>query len=296
MTPELSICIPTYNRRDLLARSLNAVLHQSSGLPIEICVSNNSSPDGTEELLRSLPVRYETRAQNIGIDRNILAAIRMARGRYVLPIGDDEVLLPGAVASIVAALRAQPDLLILNGGCVTTRASLEDAFVLLWDKMPLGGFVAPGGYANPLFADRYLGTYHAYSGAAWDFLLDRLQRTGRIAIVSMAEPLVEFHRVEKSWAAESGAIHFEEIPRWFDLLPAYYASASAIGRRIFRRRCSTTAQLIRFRAERQLTRSNVSGYFRAFGWAARLRAQAISRLPARAAVSLIRAARAAKPC
>jgi glycosyltransferase involved in cell wall biosynthesis len=311
MTPELSICIPTYNRCELLARSLDVALLQSSELPVEICISNNASSDDTEDLLRSLArihrrLRVENRAQNIGIDRNILAAVRMARGRHVLPIGDDEMFAPGAIASILAALRSQPDLMILNGryverGCFSgprlaenlqgrTITSLLDAFVLLWDKMPLGSFAAPRGYASPRFADRYLGTHHAYSGAVWDFLLAGFKYTGRVAIVCTREPLIEFHRVEKAWAADSGAIHFEQIPRWFDLLPEYYKAAAVVGRREFQGRCATAAQLIHFRAARQISRANVSVWFRTFGFWARLRAHAAALLPTRAAAAAVRLA------
>ncbi len=312
MNIELSICIPTRNRAELLARSLDIALRQSSGLPVEICVSNNNSSDGTAAVLVAQAaihpcLRYENRVQNIGIDRNILAALRMARGTYVLPIGDDERLAPGAVSAILEVLRSRPDLLILNGryfvdGCFSdarlernlrgrTLRRLNDAFVLLWDKMPLGGFVAPRGYAGPALADRYLGTHHAYSGAAWDFLLSRLRDIGQVAIVCMAEPLVEFHRVEKSWASDSGAIYFEQIPRWFDLLPKYYTTAAAIGRREFQGRCGRAVQLIHFRAARQISRANASAYFRNFGFCARLRAHAIALLPASVAAATIRLAR-----
>jgi glycosyltransferase involved in cell wall biosynthesis len=306
------ICIPTFNRSELLARSLAIALDQCAGLRVEICVSNNASSDATAELLESLALRhsclrFENRAQNIGIDRNILAAVRMAKGCYVLPIGDDEILAPEALTRILHVLRSEPDLLILNGRYVTkgvfsaprlpsscrgvTVTSLFQSFALFWDQMPLGGFVARRGYADPHFADRYLGTHHAYSGAAWDFLLDRFNLSGRVSVVSLPDLLIEFHRVEKAWAADSGAIHFEQIPRWFDLIPKHYSAAVSVARREFRRRCSDSAQLVHFRAEGQISLANVGSYFRQFGFFARLRAYAAALLPADAAAAAVHAAR-----
>ena len=233
MNIELSICIPTYNRAKILEESLRLLLPQCVDRPVEVCISNNASTDGTAALLESYPAVFrETRERNIGIDRNILAALRMARGRYVLPIGDDETIGAHGVDSILSALRSKPDLLMLNGWHRAkahlpprlqgkTITDLREAFQSLWDKMPLGGFVIPRAYAEPEYTDRYLGTHHAYSGAVWDYLLDQES----IRIECMAHPVVEFREVPKTWSADAEAILQEEIPRWFGLIPAYYADA-----------------------------------------------------------------------
>jgi glycosyltransferase involved in cell wall biosynthesis len=237
-TPVLSICIPTYNRARILEESLRTLLPQCAGGPVEICVSNNASTDDTASLEASYPgLRWQTRAQNVGIDRNILATLRMARGRYVLPIGDDEMLVTSGVDSILAALRTEPDLLMLNGwrkGRSHLPRSLQgrsitdlrEAFRLLWDKMPLGSFVIAREYAKPRYSDRYLGTHHAYSGAVWDYLLRRPQ----VRIDCMSCPVVEFRDVAKSWAADAEVILREEIPKWFELIPSYYRDAVAHAR------------------------------------------------------------------
>ncbi|HWE53417.1 MAG TPA: glycosyltransferase [Bryobacteraceae bacterium] len=233
MNIELSICIPTYNRSKILAESLDLLLPQCVGRPVEVCVSNNASTDGTAAFLAAHPeVRCQTNPWNIGIDRNILAALRMARGRYVLPIGDDEMIAARGVDSILAALRTEPAMLMLNGwrrGQPHLPASLQgrsitdlrEAFRLLWDKMPLGGFAIRREYAEPEYADRYLGTHHAYSGAAWDYLLAQPQAR----VECMSHPVIEFREVAKAWAAQADTIRLQEIPLWFGTIPAYYAEA-----------------------------------------------------------------------
>lgn len=219
---ELSICIPTRNRAHLLDVSLKTLLPQCSGRPVEVCVSDNASTDGTAALLAGSPaVRFETREQDVGIDRNIIAALRMARGRYVLPIGDDETFHADGIDCILSALRDAPDMLMLKGRCKKPVTDLREAFRLFWDQMPLGGFAIHREYADPVFTDRYLGTYHAYSGAAWDYLLAQ----PAVRIDCTPRPVVRFSDVPKSWSADSARIISEEIPRWFDLIPAYYADA-----------------------------------------------------------------------
>jgi glycosyltransferase involved in cell wall biosynthesis len=243
MKTELSICIPTFNRAKLLEQSLRMLAPQCEGRPVEICVSNNASGDDTAAVLTRYPqVRSITQTLNIGIDRNIVAALRMATGRYVLPIGDDELIAARGVDAVLAGLEAQPHMLMLNGwrrGKPHLPADLQgrsltdpaEAFALLWDRMPLGGFAIRREYTAGKYTDRYLGTHHAYSGAAWDYLLAE----SPMRIDCMAHPVVEFREVPKAWAADADAIHSVEIPRWFDLIPASYAGAVALSRRKYLR-------------------------------------------------------------
>jgi glycosyltransferase involved in cell wall biosynthesis len=258
MSPELSICIPTFNRARLLDESLQLLVPQCENRPVEICISNNASTDETSTVLASYPdIRSQTQPSNVGIDRNTLAALRMARGRYVLPIGDDELIGTRGIESILTALRTQPDMLVLNGWHRSrphlpealhdrTITHLHRAFELLWDKMPLGSFITRREYAEPRYADRYLDTHHAYSGAAWDYLLD----LDRVGIHCMAHPVIEFRQVRKSYAAYADIIHFKDIPRWFDLIPPYYSEVVAPSRRKYERRCRTLRALLHFGAIR----------------------------------------------
>ena len=121
--PLLSVCIPTYGRLSYLKELLSAVLSQVDALPagsVEVCVSDNASPDGTKNYLASLSssaLRFWTNPTNIGGDRNFLKCIAEAHGEYVWLLGDDELLPEGAVARVVAALaRHRPGLLISGEG------------------------------------------------------------------------------------------------------------------------------------------------------------------------------------
>jgi glycosyltransferase involved in cell wall biosynthesis len=254
MNVELSICIPTWNRVNLLEQSLNSLLPQCADRPVEVCVSDNASTDATAALLARYPnVKHRIQAENVGIDHNTLAVLRMATGKYVLPIGDDEIMLPYGISGILTALRAQPDMLILNGchgvdphlpAVLQNReiTCLREAFRLLWDKMPLGGFITRRDYAAQCYTDRYLGTHHAYSGAAWDYLLD----LRHVRIHCMSQPVIDFRKVKKSYAGIADIIHLRDIPRWFDLIPPYYADVVAPVKRHYLRTWRKPRALLRF--------------------------------------------------
>ena len=129
----LSICVPTYNRAALLAQSLHAILAQVTpgmrGL-VEVVVLDNASPDDTPRTVRramaafpDAAVRYVRRPENIGCDGNFTDAPNQASGEFVYLVSDDDVLLPGAVETLLSLIQKHPD---LDAFALNVRAFVED--------------------------------------------------------------------------------------------------------------------------------------------------------------------------
>ncbi len=104
LTPLLSVTIPTWNRGDFLKLNLEQLVSQLPELsyPIEILVSDNASTDDTQAVVaaflnRGLPVCYIRNPENIGSDHNIAQCFNLAKGQYVLILGDDDLLIDGAL-------------------------------------------------------------------------------------------------------------------------------------------------------------------------------------------------------
>lgn len=95
MNKLFSVIIPTYNRSNILKRTLTALLEQSlSPAVFEVIVIDDGSTDGTRQVVRSLVdtehASLEYKRQNnrgAGAARN--RGIEMAQGEYVLFIDDD---------------------------------------------------------------------------------------------------------------------------------------------------------------------------------------------------------------
>ena len=108
--PLLTIAIPTYNRASELAEMLEVLLPQLAAHPeVDLFVSDNCSPDGTEGVVqglaeRGLRVRYLRQAENIGSDRNFVACYENAIGSFFWLCGDDDIILPGTLDRVVAHL------------------------------------------------------------------------------------------------------------------------------------------------------------------------------------------------
>ena len=114
-TPLLSISVPTWNRAKFLAISLESFLDQMKGInpeEVELFVSDNCSDDNTAEVVKSyidkgLPITYSKNEENIGASRNFLRCMQRASGKYILLLGDDDVLNPGTLKFLLDILRGK---------------------------------------------------------------------------------------------------------------------------------------------------------------------------------------------
>jgi abequosyltransferase len=111
--PTLTIAIPTYNRAPYLALLLGQLDSEIRKLPepgrIEALVSDNDSTDDTPRVVadarkNGLNLRYLRNPENIGSDRNIAQCFNEATGRYVLIMGDDDLLADGTLPKIIDRL------------------------------------------------------------------------------------------------------------------------------------------------------------------------------------------------
>lgn len=129
--PRLSICISTYNRADWLAVNLRnwARLYPDPLSGVELLVCDNASSDHTPEAVKPYLGRpdfsYHRNAHNVGMLGNLRETAHHARGEYVWIIGDDDLLMPKSIESILAALEAHPHVPLVYLNYASTR--LEDA-------------------------------------------------------------------------------------------------------------------------------------------------------------------------
>lgn len=121
----LSICIPTYNRENYLARTLCSLFEQLNTLSgeVEVIVSNNNSQDNTKHVCQQYMgyqwFHYHENEVNLGPDYNIAKCYDLASSSYVLILGDDDIICPGGVKAIVDLLKQQVDIDLIALGCET---------------------------------------------------------------------------------------------------------------------------------------------------------------------------------
>jgi GT2 family glycosyltransferase len=129
--PEVSICIPAYNRPEELRTSVASALEQTSA-DLEVIVTDDS--DGDQNLGAEFDderLRYFSNPQRLGMAANWQRAISLARGRYVGLLMDDDRLLPTFLERCLPAFAQYPKVGVVfsnhlfdDGAHVTRRPSL----------------------------------------------------------------------------------------------------------------------------------------------------------------------------
>lgn len=109
--PQISICIPTYNRAHILPHAVNSVLNQTYR-NFELIICDDASPDNTAEVVAQWDdarIRYIRHPQNIQRSRNMRSGYEAAQGRYFIKFDDDDALTPTFLERTVAVMEAQPE-------------------------------------------------------------------------------------------------------------------------------------------------------------------------------------------
>lgn len=112
----LSLCFPTYNRDWCMKEQITRLSKCSKNVldRIEIIISDNCSTDDTEiivhnAMLNGFECIYNRNNENLGMDGNFVTCFKMAKGKYVWLLGDDDFILPDALEKIVNKLSINKD-------------------------------------------------------------------------------------------------------------------------------------------------------------------------------------------
>jgi GT2 family glycosyltransferase len=114
---DVSIIIVAWNVKDLLRDCLKSVFEQTHGIEFEIIYVDNASQDGSVEMAaKEFPsVKIMQNSENRGFIKANNQAIEAAKGRYVLLLNSDTVVLDNAIAKTVKFADAHPDAAV--AGC-----------------------------------------------------------------------------------------------------------------------------------------------------------------------------------
>lgn len=114
--PKITVCVPTYNRADLLRGCLASLVAQTF-TDIDILVSDNCSTDDTEAVVRGVRdprIQYVRTEKNTGPVANINSLVSRATGEYVIVAHDDDVYLPECLAREADLLDRHPSVAMVH--------------------------------------------------------------------------------------------------------------------------------------------------------------------------------------
>lgn len=109
--PQVSICIPTYKRPDLLKVALDSCVTQTFQ-DFEVIISDDSPDTRTEEMIHNFsskqPIRYVHNVPGLGQARNVNQLFSLADGEFLVLLHDDNFLMPSALENLLKPLEEYP--------------------------------------------------------------------------------------------------------------------------------------------------------------------------------------------
>jgi len=107
-SPQVSVVVPTFDRRDVLPRALDSVVAQTYG-EWELIVVDDGSTDGTAEMVeQDYPDVHLVVQENRGVSAARNAGIAAAQGEWIAFLDSDDAWLPEKLERQMEALAAHP--------------------------------------------------------------------------------------------------------------------------------------------------------------------------------------------
>jgi len=146
IVPILSICIPTYNRKQYLKKGITSIVDQFVNYiwltrNVEVIILDDKSTDGTEQMVQNYlktysNISYIRNQKNLGSFKSVMKVATYARGQYIWFFTDDDLQKPKALETVLNVLKKQkPDLVMANlDMCTLDAEALVDPNLLRVSK------------------------------------------------------------------------------------------------------------------------------------------------------------------
>jgi GT2 family glycosyltransferase len=124
---DVSIIIVNWNTKELLQNCLTSIYEQAGDVSYEIIVVDNASTDGSVESVRTkfLQVKLIENPANRGFAAANNQAMRIAKGRYVLLLNSDTVVLNSAIAKTITFADTHPEAAGIGCGVLNPDKTLQ---------------------------------------------------------------------------------------------------------------------------------------------------------------------------
>ena len=111
MSLKFSVCIPAYNRANVLPELLESILSQDfTDYEVVICEDNSPERESISRIVARYDeanpdiIRYFENQETLGYDGNFRTLIEKAKGEYCFFMGNDDLMCPNALSTVAKAL------------------------------------------------------------------------------------------------------------------------------------------------------------------------------------------------
>lgn len=118
--PLVSIIISCYNHQNYITACIESVVRQTFS-NIELIVIDDGSTDNSADILEQLSQKYHfsfARQENMGLTRTLNKALAKAKGKYIAPLGSDDILMLDKTEKQVEFLEQRQDIAVVGGSII----------------------------------------------------------------------------------------------------------------------------------------------------------------------------------
>lgn len=127
---DVSIIVPVYNKWHLTRACLTSVVQTSigNGVTYEVILADDGSTDETLRAAEIFPgLRVVRTPKNLGFLRNCNNAAKQARGRHILMLNNDTVVLPGWLESLYHTMEQDLSIVIVGSKLLYPDEHIQEA-------------------------------------------------------------------------------------------------------------------------------------------------------------------------
>lgn len=124
---DVSIIIVSWNTRDVLRNCLRSIYEQGGKTHFDVVVIDNGSTDGSAKIVRNefSQVTLVENLDNKGFAAANNQGISIAKGRYILLLNSDTIILDKAIAKAVSFADAHPNAAVVGCRVLNTNKTLQ---------------------------------------------------------------------------------------------------------------------------------------------------------------------------
>lgn len=189
MIAEIGICIPTYNRADLLEKTLDLSINSMRDFNVPIYISDNDSSDETGNRIKRAKTKYpyifyQKNTLNIGADRNFEKVLKMCSREFCWLLGDDDYISDGFSLLYSKILQFDADAYIItdNHNFVEGIYAIDEIFpAVISETLGMSFLIMSKKIIAEGKFDNYVGTNFIHAGVLLDYLL--IHPTAKVGIL-----------------------------------------------------------------------------------------------------------------
>ena len=129
--PLVTVVIPSYNHERYIRQSIESVVNQTYG-NIQLIVIDDGSSDRSPEIIRGMAEEFSfeyIKQKNIGLPKTLNKAIALAKGKYFVSFGSDDIMFLDRIEKQVVFMEAHPEFKITSGNVIFVNEEGEEAVV-----------------------------------------------------------------------------------------------------------------------------------------------------------------------